>query len=176
MRHGQPLPRTWLMTDEREDERLWDAIERLPARSGIVFRHYSLPADARRALFREVRIRARRRGLVLLLGGASGAAPAWGADGWHGPGRGRGLHSAPVHDFGELRAAERGGAALLFVSPVYRTRSHPNAPGLGEKKFSQLVRQAQTPVIALGGVDRERWRRLRLLGAYGWAGIDAWSV
>ena len=43
-------PRTWLMTDERLGVRLWEAIDRLPSDSGIVFRHYSLGAAARRAL------------------------------------------------------------------------------------------------------------------------------
>ncbi len=35
-------PRTWLMTDERLGIRLWEAIDRLPKDSGIVFRHYAL--------------------------------------------------------------------------------------------------------------------------------------
>ena len=164
------------MTDERQGEGLWAAIQRLPRGGGIVFRHYGLPPETRRALFRQVRSAARRRGLMLLLGGDAATAAAWGADGWHGRGRGPGLHSAPVHDRRELRAAERSGAALLFVSPVYPTRSHPGAPFLGEEGFARLTRQASRPVVALGGVDGMRARRLRLLGAYGWAGIDAWSA
>ena len=175
MRPDHPLPRTWLMTDERQGEGLWSALDRLPPRAGIVMRHYSLPPGERRALFRRVRSRARRRGLMLLLGGDAVTARAWGADGWHGRGRGSGFHSAPVHDEHELRAAERSGAALLFVSPVYPTRSHPGAPHLGEAGFARLARRAKVPVIALGGVGAADSRRLRLLGAYGWAGIDAWS-
>ena len=31
-------------------------------------------------------------------------------------------------------------------------------------------------MIALGGMNRPRGRRLASFGAYGWAGIDAWSV
>jgi thiamine-phosphate pyrophosphorylase len=176
MRPDHPVPRTWLMTDERQGEGLWLALERVPVGGGVVLRHYSLTAEARRALFRAVRRVARRRGLTLLLAGDASTARCWGADGWHGRGRGAGFHSAPVHDPGELRAAERSGASLLFVSPVYPTRSHPGAPHLGEAGLAALARHASVPVIALGGVTAPDAARLRLLGAYGWAGIDAWGA
>jgi len=165
-----------MMTDERQGEGLWAAIGRLPPRSGIVVRHYSLTPTERRTLFERIRSLARRGGHMLLLGGDAVTARRWGADGWHGRGRGIGFHSAPVHDARELRAAERSGAALLFVSPVYPTRSHPGAPSLGEAGFARLARRASVPVVALGGVNAANAGRLRLLGAYGWAGIDAWSA
>ena len=54
MHRRQPLPRLWLMTDERQGDGLLAALARLPAGAGIVFRHYSLPEAARRALFDRV--------------------------------------------------------------------------------------------------------------------------
>jgi len=175
MRSCQPLPRLWLMTDERMENRLFAAIDRLPRRAGIVFRHYSLIGAERRALFARVRRVARRRGLMLLLAGPADMAQAWGADGSHGRGRGRwrGLRSSPVHDLREIRAAERAGADLLFLSPAFPTRSHPDAPVLGQADFARLARSSDLPVIALGGMNAERGRRLQAHGAYGWAAIDA---
>ena len=171
MQRRQPLPRLWLMTDERQGDGLWDALERLPRGAGIVFRHYSLPAPERRRLFARIRRVARRKGLVLLSAG--GFLPA--ADGVHGA-RGRGgLRSAAVHNLQELKAAERQGVHLAFVSPVFPTRSHPHARTLGRIGFGLIVRQARIPIIALGGVDARKGESLRALGAYGWAGIDAWS-
>jgi thiamine-phosphate pyrophosphorylase len=171
------MPRLWLMTDERQGEALWKALDRLPAGAGIVFRHYALPPDDRRASFDRVGVIARRRGLVLLLAGTPQLADAWGADGSHGrgPAHGDGLRSAPVHDLAEIRAAERDGADLIFLSPVFATRSHPGAPPLGPLRFGWLARQTDLPVIALGGMNGLRGRRLERRGAYGWAGIDAWS-
>ncbi len=176
MRSCQPLPRLWLMTDERIGDRLLAAVERLPRRAGIVFRHYSLADAERRALFDRVRQIARRRGLVLLLAGPAGTALAWGGDGSHGRGRSgwrAGLRSAAVHDQSEIRAAERAGADLLFLSPVFPTRSHPDAPVLGPESFARLARTTDLPVIALGGMTIERGRQLQAHGAYSWAGIDA---
>jgi thiamine-phosphate pyrophosphorylase len=173
MRSSQPLPRLWLMTDERLGGGLIDAVERMPVGAGIVFRHYRLEEAGRRALFDRVRKAA--PGALLLLAGPADLARAWGADGSHGPGRGTGLRSASVHDQAEIRAAERAGAALLFLSPVYATRSHPHAGPLGLARFAWLARRTHLPVVALGGMDEARGKRLASFGAYGWGAIDAWA-
>lgn len=167
MGRRQPLPRLWLMTDERQGEGLWKALERLPRGGGIVFRHYGLDAAARRALFGRVREVAKRRRLLLLAG------PGLRADGLHGGRSGRPT-SASAHNLPELKAAERSGARLVFLSPAFATRSHPHRRPLGPVRFGLIARQARLPVIALGGVDARRARRLPHI--YGWAGIDAWTA
>ncbi|HEX4738233.1 MAG TPA: thiamine phosphate synthase [Allosphingosinicella sp.] len=159
------------MTDERQEEALWTALERLPRGAGIVFRHYGLSAAERRRLFGRVHKVARRKRFVLV--GADGSF--LGADGVHN-GRGRGgFRTASAHNLVELKAAERHGAGLVFLSPVFPTRSHPNARTLGRVRFGLLAHRSRIPVIALGGMDSRRWRSLKAVGAYGWAGIDAWS-
>ncbi|HEX8483736.1 MAG TPA: thiamine phosphate synthase [Allosphingosinicella sp.] len=166
MLRRQPLPRLWLMTDERQGESLWEALERLPKGSGVVFRHYSLAPAERRKLFERVRKVARRRRLLLLAGGKGVRA-----DGVHG-GR-RGGFSASAHGLRELKSAERRGASLVFLSPAFPTRSHPGGAALGPVRFGLIARQARVPVIALGGVDGRTARRLPHI--HGWAGIDAWG-
>lgn len=182
MKDGRPLPRLWLMTDARvSDGALLRALARLPRGAGVVFRHYGLGPAARRALFDAVRAVARRRGLVLLLAGEGREAVGWGADGAHGrrPFGGKRkagwLQSAPAHSLPEIRAAERSGADLVFLSPIFPTRSHPGGRTLGRMRFAMLARQARRPVIALGGMTAERARTLGAAGAYGWAAIDALS-
>jgi thiamine-phosphate pyrophosphorylase len=61
----------------------------------------------------------------------------------------------------------------VLVSPVFATRSHPGARGLGPLRFGMLAQRAGLPLIALGGMDRRRFARLAPLGAHGWAAIDA---
>ena len=174
------LPCLWLMTDERiADDMLLDAVARLPCGAGILFRHYSLKPDKRRTLFGRVHRLARRRRLVLFLAGSEPAAIGWGCDGFHGrtghrPNRL--LCSAPVHNVPEIRAAERSGADILFLSPLFPTRSHPGSATLGRSRFSRLARQTRLPVIALGGITPESARHLKSLGAFGWAAIDGLSL
>ncbi len=180
-RHSKTLPCLWLMTDERvSDARLLAAVARLPrGGGGILFRHHATGAKARRALFDRVAAIARRRRLVLLLAGSARQAKAWGADGWHGRdhrgGVRRMLHSAPVHDARELVAARRGGADMIFVSPLFVTRSHPGARVLGRVRFAVLAVHAPMVVMALGGVRAVHRYGLRGIGADGWGAIDGLS-
>jgi thiamine-phosphate pyrophosphorylase len=160
------------MTDERQGDALWAALARLPRGSGVVFRHYALPGRERRALFDQVRRFCRRRGLLLI---AAGAAPGR-ADGHHRSDQRRtaAFRTAPAHSIPEIRTAERAGAVLVFLSPVFPTRSHPGARTLGRVRFGLAARAARVPIIALGGLDSRRARHVP--GAYGWAAIDAWSA
>lgn len=174
-RHPE-LPRLWMMTDERQGDRLWSAILRLPPGSGVVFRHKATPRAERRRLFDRVRRIAHARGLVLLLAARDGMARRWGADGAHH----RHAHpprfgTAAAHGLHEIRSAERSGASAIFLSPLHPTESHPGAPSLGRMRFAALARATRLPVIALGGVDGRRGRMAMRAGAHGWAAIDAWG-
>ncbi|WP_327753274.1 thiamine phosphate synthase [Sphingobium sp. SJ10-10] len=181
-RHRKKLPTIWLMTDERVGEAaLLAAVARLPmGEAGVIFRHYRTPKAERRALFDRVARIARARRLVLMLGGAARQAQGWHADGWHGrDGRGWGkalLHSMPAHGGREMLSARRAGADLVFLSPLFPTRSHPDARALGRMRFAALARLGNGPVIALGGVRAAHWPMLRGIGAFGWAAIDGLSV
>lgn len=166
-------PDRWLMTDERQGEALWHALERLPRGSGIVFRHHATPAPERARLFAQVAAVARRRGLVLVRAGATRFR---GESGCHAR-RGSGLVTWPAHTRREAIAAVRAGATLVFVSPLFATRSHPGARALGPLRAAAIARGLPVAVIALGGVDERRYRRqLRALGFAGYAAIDAWGV
>jgi thiamine-phosphate pyrophosphorylase len=167
-----PLPRLWLMTDERLGEGLWPALEALPYGSGVVFRDYATPPPERRARFARVRAIARRRRLVLVRAGSIRMS---GEMGVHNA-RGRGLRTAAVHDRAELVGARRTRADLVFVSPVFATRSHPGARALGPVRLGLLTRGTAIPVIALGGMNAVRYRRLRPLSVHGWAAIDGLSA
>lgn len=171
-----PAPDLWLMTDERQGEALLPAIAALPRGAGIVFRHYRTEPTARRRLFRAVQRIARARRLVLVLAGSPRRAAAWRADGVHGRDAKRTarpmIRTAPAHSARELLAAQRAGADRVLLSPVFATRSHPSAGVLGPLRFG-LIAHGKAGVIALGGMDARRARRLRALGSSGWAAIDA---
>ena len=158
------------MTDERLGDGLWAALRRLPRGSGVVFRHYATEPHPRRKLFRRVVRLARVRGLVVVRAGERAGV---GEDGVHGRARGRGLRTAPAHDRREAVAAIRRGAEVLFVSPVFATRSHPGAAALGPRAAHRIVQGLPVVVIALGGMDARRFRKLT--GFDGWAAIDAWG-
>lgn len=163
-----PIPRTWLMTDERLGAGLAQAIRRLPPSSGIVVRHYSLAPVERRALLRRLRLLA--PGAVIVAAGGIGGAGAH-----NGRRRTPGFATRSVHDSRELRRALSAGADALFLSPLYPTRSHAGAATLPRLRAATLARLSPVPVIALGGMDARRWRAIERLGFHGWAAVDAWA-
>jgi thiamine-phosphate pyrophosphorylase len=176
--YRRPIPTIWLMTDERADAGLEAALHRLPRGAGVVFRHYSLAPKERRTRYEQVRAITRRRKLVLVLAGPTRQAIAWRADGAHnrgpyGPVTRLLLRTAPAHDGPALVRARI--ADLAFLSPVYPTRSHPDARALGPVRFGLMMKRGCRS-IALGGMNARRWQHLARLGARGWAAIDAWST
>lgn len=173
MRPRQPIPRLWLMTDERLGDALWPALARLPHGAGVVFRHYSLPLAERKALFARIERIARRRRLILMVARPWRVSPLIGVHGARH--RQANLRTAPAHSRREALAAVRAGADALFVSPVFATRSHPDAPALGVVRLGLITRGLGVPLIALGGMNHRRARALALQDIHGWAGIDAWA-
>ena len=180
MAANQPSwPRRWLMTDERIGDRLWQAIDRLPAGDGgIVFRHHSLSDAERLQLGLKVAMAARERGLVLAVSRSPDLARELGAELHHNPAGDSSLpFSLAVHNEGEAENARLRGAVLAFISPVYETRSHADATALGPERAAELARLVECPAIVLGGMSEARFEELAnaFPGRFhGYAGIDCW--
>lgn len=169
------LPDIWLISDERIDGQLPEALARLPRGSCFIFRHYGLAAGERRARFEELARIARRHGHCTVLSDTPRQARRWGAAGVYGaPGRlARGpamLRLVTAHSLRELARANLGRADMVLLSPVFPTRSHPGTRSLGPVQFRLLAARSRVPVIALGGMNAHR---ARSLGAQKWAAIQA---
>lgn len=169
----KPLPLLWIVSDARNDAVLEHALKRAPRGSGLIFRHFHLAAAERRARFAALARLAQARGHLVVLAGSAAQARRWGADGAYGPAQRlvRGpalLRLITVHSLREIGRAGRADAVLL--SPVFPTRSHPGADGMGPLRFRLLAAQSSAPVIALGGLDAARARQLAWPR---WAAIDA---
>jgi len=95
--------------------------------------------------------------------------------------RAAGLKSRPVsrskwfgvscHNLDEIRHAQGIGADFITISPVLHTATHPGVIPLGWDIFSNLVRQANIPVYALGGMMDVYYQQALDAGAQGIAGI-----
>lgn len=152
------------MTDERIGDALVPSLRALPPGAGVVFRHYRLSRSERQRLFLRIRRLAHARRLRFSAAGGLPGAPSHG-------GRRASTHAA--HHRGEAIAGIRAGASLLFVSPLYPTRSHPGTKPLGLRRALPIVRGLEAQRIALGGMTAARWLAIRRYGFDGWAAIDA---
>lgn len=183
MRRCKALPRLWLFTDPRLGADLPRALARLPkGKAGVIFRDYDAPDRLARA--KQLRQQTRARRLLLIVAGDRKLARRVQADGVHLPAfqphkierQGRFLRTAAAHNRRELVAAQKAGADLLFLSPLYATQSHPGARLLGRVRFAQLAHGARTPIAALGGMTAARAKSLKALGADAWGAIEAWRA
>lgn len=168
------LPGVWLVSDARNDGWLEAALRKLPRGSALIYRHYHLAPAERRARFDRLAALARRRGHLVVLAGTAREARAWRADGAYGAaGRlARGpvaLRLVTAHSLTEIGMARRARADAIVLSPVFATRSHPQARALGVVRFRLLAMRADAAAVALGGMD---WARIRRLKWNRWAAID----
>ena len=182
---GRPapnLPPLLFFTDPDRTPRPWETAARLPAGSGVVFRHFGR-ADAYDTALRLREATAGRDGL-LLIGLDAELAERIGADGVHLPERAldqAGTLSVArpdwrvtgaVHSLHGLDAAA--GLDAVVVSPIFQAggisscKTPVGLPGL-----TQLIGASSVPVYALGGIDSVNARSLIGSGACGLAGVAA---
>lgn len=180
------IPRLVLLTDALRLPDPLPAIARLPAGSAVILRHHDWPQ--RRQLARSVARLCRQKRLILLVANDWRLAAEIGADGVHlAEGLARfgltascrlwrrrraALLSVAAHSSLALERAARLGADFCLLSQAFASRSHPGKPALGPVRFAILAQSSRLPIIALGGVNRQSWRRLPKSCAHGWAAID----
>jgi thiamine-phosphate pyrophosphorylase len=79
-----------------------------------------------------------------------------------------------VGSVAEAVNAEAGGAAYVAVSPVFGTRTKPDAgPGHGTTLITAIKQHISIPVIGIGGIHKENIREVLVSGADGVALVSA---
>jgi len=180
-RRGGDAPVLWLFTDAARLPDPLAAVARLPrGLCGVVLRHDDARERTRLGMSLAPLCRARR--LALVVAGDARLAARLGA-GLHCR-RGRpprpairrrrgALLTASVHDRAELERACRSGVDIMFISPAFRTLSHPGGPALGPCRWQALARRCgRSRPYALGGINGQTI--ISLTGCcYGAAAISA---
>lgn len=87
------------------------------------------------------------------------------------------LVAASCHHSKDIAKAAEMEVDFVVLGPVNATASHPGGDILGWEQFSQLTRQAVTPVFALGGMTAADIDKSRQCGGQGIAAIRAlWNI
>ncbi|MEO1475871.1 MAG: thiamine phosphate synthase [Pseudomonadota bacterium] len=154
------LPRLIALTDpERTPDPVALALK-LPASSGLIYRHFG--SENRRTIATELAAIARENGITLLIGNDPALAAIVGASGVHWPeanmanarrwtGRFH-LMTSAAHSLEAIKRAGRIGLDAALVSTVFPSRSASAGHPFGATRFRQLVRRAPIPVYGLGGI------------------------
>nr|WP_233061299.1 thiamine phosphate synthase [Parvularcula mediterranea] len=81
----------------------------------------------------------------------------------------------PAHDEDELVAAFAAQADAAFLSPIFATRSHPEAQAMGRERAVAIAQASPMPLFALGGMDEEKAAELEGTPFQGFGAIDAFA-
>jgi len=179
------LPRCYGILDDADPSLLMDNLHKLLA-NGIKLiqaRLKNLPADAVDAFIRQAYPLCQQQQAVLLVNSAVADADKLNVNGMHLTAahliglteRPTNLQwlSASCHTLEELKHAEQIGVDFVVLAPVLPTTTHPGSPTLGWERFTELVRQVNLPVYALGGMTAEDTTAACRAGGQGIAGIRA---
>ena len=74
-----------------------------------------------------------------------------------------------AHNFKEIRIKELQGVNKIFLSPIFKNKKNQK---LGLYKYLNLKKLTLMKDIALGGINKENIKKLKLVEPYGFAGIS----
>lgn len=74
-----------------------------------------------------------------------------------------------AHNLKEIRIKEKQNVEQIFLSPIFQTSKSKNK--LGIIKFNNFSKLTNKPLIALGGIDKNNIKLLKLINIHGFAGI-----
>lgn len=176
---GFGVPPLIFLTDPARTPQPETVVRSLPPDSAVIYRHFG--AADRLATARRLAHLCQTRRLKLLIAADPSLAAMVGAHGVHWPEARLPAcrdarfeqETASAHGADAVWRAQRFGASLCLLGPVFPTRSTAANPPLGLFGASQIARAASVPVLALGGINQGN---ARLLAGRGFAGLAAIDV
>lgn len=81
--------------------------------------------------------------------------------------------SVSCHTQAEIEKAKKLNADIVLLSPVKKTRSHPEAKSIGWEQFYNMAEDIDVPVYALGGMIEADLYKAKKTGAQGVAAISS---
>ncbi len=191
---GRPkdIAPAFFFTDDKRANNALDIAQALPPEVGIVFRSLE-PEELRCTKTKQMAELAESQRRCMFVSQRPELAHQLGATGVHLPEREayrakqiRRLFpslriSTACHSFSVLSSLCRDSIDLIFLSPLFSTKSHPREAGLGVLKFAHwrnvaLRRSSRKPLIyALGGINADNIHRLSATGADGYGAIGMFA-
>ena len=176
-------------TDQKRCGDLGEIIKNLPKNSAVIFREYDLSKEKRQVLALEIFAICKKFGHKFLVAKDLKLAQEIGANGLHFSDLDAGSNatfkapenfknnrkfiiSLACHSLKSTLKAQKSIADLIFLSPIFATKSHLNAKKLGLKTLAKACRSSQKPICALGGINENNISSVRKSKACGIGGID----
>lgn len=172
-------------TDRKRCDDLKKIVKNLPKNSAIIFREYDLNKAKRQELALEIFAICKNFGHKFLIGKDLELARAIKADGIHfsdldfchnyffaQKNKKKFIISLACHSLKSLAIAQKSAADIIFLTPIFVTKSHKNTKILGLKNLEKACQISLKPVFALGGVNEKNIAKIARCGAFGFGAIE----
>lgn len=181
------LPSLFFFTDRKRFQDIFSVIKNLPQGAAVIVREYDLNYSDRLIFAQKVKLLTQKKSLKLIIGKDLSLAIKIKADGVHFSDHDLSwmnyLHykktsprnfifTCSAHQFSSLIKADKLALSAVFYSPIFPTKSHPDAKIIGVLQLAKTALKIKTPLIALGGINPGNIRLLKGCKISGIAGID----
>ncbi len=154
-------------------------IRKLDKKIAIIYRNYSIINNIKTIL--EIKKICKENGRKFYLSNNLKLAITLDLDGVYLPSFNKKLNVAQInikkkfiiigsaHSVDEIKIKERQGVKLIFLSPLFKTNKKTKY--LNPVKFNYLASKTPKKIIALGGITSKNLNKLKMVNAFGFAGI-----
>ncbi|MFT6077795.1 MAG: thiamine-phosphate pyrophosphorylase [Myxococcota bacterium] len=180
------LPQMFFFTDRKRIENIFEVVEYLPKNTAIIIREYDLEYSDRLEFSQKIAAIAKQNKQIVLVGKSWKLARQIRADGVHFSDLDSNIFlpqnckkmilSFSCHHPKSLIRAKKLNADLVFFSPVFATKSHPNKKPVGIFALRNFAKRtslkSNIPTFALGGINENNVKLLSGAFVSGFGGIS----
>ena len=174
--HDNTLPKYFLFVDRYDKKNLENHITNL----GIIYRNYSKSKNKKDIL--KIKSYCKKKGFKFYISNDLKLAIKFKTDGIYIPAFNNKLIInklnlekkfqiiGSAHNQVEITRKTKQGCRAIFLSPLFKAKKKKNE--LGVCKFNLLTLNNKNKFFALGGINKENFRILKMLNIHGMAGIS----
>lgn len=189
------LPTSVFFTDRKKISNLELTIKHLPKNSAIIIREYDLDEKTREIFAKNIINLARPLGFKTLVGKNFELAKKIKADGVHFSDFDKlplkifkektrdkkFIFSFSCHNFKSILKAKKENFDMIFLSPIFRTDSHPDTKTIGLRQLAKISLKTKNStychsnLYALGGINCQNISAIRKLNLAGFGAINLFN-
>lgn len=184
------LPKLFFFTDRKQFLDIFAVIKSMPDdKAAIIIREYDLSRLERMEFARKIIKIAKEKSLLVLIGKDLKMAQNLKADGVHFSDhdcyltkyqkfktKKNFIFTCSIHSARSLKKAQNSLFDVVFYSPIFATKTHPNQKPAGVFSLAKIALKSKIPLYALGGINLDNLKQLKNCHISGIAGISIFSI
>jgi thiamine-phosphate pyrophosphorylase len=186
--NNKNLPPLIFLTERNRFENIFTTLNSIPEQTLVIIRDYDLGYSERLEYCKKIVEICKARGIKILIGKDPDLAQQVNADGIHIPEKllpnlkqwkrkkSNWLFTTSCHSKSSLKNIDLDIVDAILLSPVFPTKSHPDAEVLGPDRFKNIAASSKISIYALGGINKNNVKNFQGTKVVGFAGIEMFKL